>query len=107
MRRVATANSKSCRPICYGHDFRSEPLGFSTLFILRNSKYCTTRIRKVQALDLNLFSGEGKETPTLLGPLERANFNELELFLRDPTKYVFALPSLEDRNRSSFQNVVF
>jgi hypothetical protein len=53
---------------------------FSFLVLLEYERF--------QALDLILFSGEGKETPTLLRPLETANLNELELFLWDPTKYV-------------------
>jgi hypothetical protein len=39
-------------------------------------------------------SGEGKETPTPLGPLERANLNHWT-----------PLPSPEDGHRSSFPNV--
>jgi hypothetical protein len=41
-------------------------------------------------------SGEGRETTTLLDPLERANL-----------KVVAALPSPEVGNRSSFKNFVF
>jgi hypothetical protein len=41
-------------------------------------------------IDLVLPSGEQSETPTLLGPLERANLNH----------------SPEDGNRSSFRNAV-
>jgi hypothetical protein len=41
----------------------------------------------------------GKKTPTQLGPLERANLNH---------QWFFFTPLLpEDRNRSSFRNVVF
>jgi hypothetical protein len=42
-------------------------------------------------LDLFPSSGEGGKTPTLLGPLERANL----------------IPSPEDRNRSSFRMLCF
>jgi hypothetical protein len=46
-------------------------------------------------------SGEGMEqTPTQLGPLERANLNHW-------TRASVPLPSHEDGNRSSFRNVVF
>jgi hypothetical protein len=41
-----------------------------TLSIARNSENWNTAFRK---LDLFPSSGEGRETPTLLGPLERAN----------------------------------
>jgi hypothetical protein len=44
---------------------------------------------------MNLFpsSGEGRKTPTLLGPLERANLNHWtigSLFLRDPTECAYS-----------------
>jgi hypothetical protein len=38
---------------------------------------------KFLKLDLFLSSGEGGKTPTLSGPLERANLNH---FLRDPSE---------------------
>jgi hypothetical protein len=59
---------------------------------------------------LNLFpsTGEWRETPTLLGPLETANLQWLRLALsRWPNTVGVSLPSPEDRNRPSFRNVVF
>jgi hypothetical protein len=48
-----------------------ESLGLWTLSIIRNSKELeNTTFRK---LDLFLSSGDGRKTPTLFGPLERAN----------------------------------
>jgi hypothetical protein len=41
----------------------------------------------IQKLDLSQSSGEGGNTPTILGPLERANLNHWTI-LRDPTEYV-------------------
>jgi hypothetical protein len=56
------------------HDgiYHSESLGFRTVSIVRNSKY-----KKTQRFGNWLFpsSGEVGKTPTLLGPLERANLN--------------------------------
>jgi hypothetical protein len=58
-------------------------------------------------LDLFLSSGEVRETPTLLGPLERANLSYWGyLFLKNPTE-LGVFPCLDDGNRSSFWNVVF
>jgi hypothetical protein len=51
-------------------------------------------------LDLFPSSGEGRETPTLLGHLQRAN-------LYHWARVGVSLPSSEDGNRSSFRNVVF
>jgi hypothetical protein len=59
---------------------------------------------------LNLFpsSGETRETPTLLGPLERADVQWLRLALSIGAKRVdVSLPSPENGKRSSFGNVVF
>jgi hypothetical protein len=61
-------------------EYSLELLDFWTLPIARNSKYLeNTTLWK---LGLFLSSGEGKETPTLIGPLERANLNHW----RDPTE---------------------
>jgi hypothetical protein len=35
-------------------------------------------LKRYWKLDLFLSSGEGRETPTLLGPVERANINHLK-----------------------------
>jgi hypothetical protein len=48
----------------------------------------------------------GRETLTLLGPLERANLNHSSLS-KGPNRVGVSLPSPEDGNRSSFLNVVF
>jgi hypothetical protein len=56
-------------------------------------------------LDLFLSSNEGRETPTLFGPLERANLTR-PLFLRGPAKVGSSIFSLEGENRSSFRNAV-
>jgi hypothetical protein len=45
-----------------------------TVSIVRNSKYLENTT--FQNLDLFPSSGEERETPTLLGPLERANTND-------------------------------
>jgi hypothetical protein len=62
----------SLKEICIAeHTFYSESLGLWALSIIQNSKYLgNTTFWK---LDLFLTSGEGRETPTLLGHLERAN----------------------------------
>jgi hypothetical protein len=51
-------------------------------------------------------SGEWKETPTLLGPLERAQLNHGTIS-KGPNRVYVSLPSPEKGNRSSFRNVVF
>jgi hypothetical protein len=54
-----------------------------TLSIVRNSRQLgNTMFRKT---DLYPSSVVERETPTLLGPLERANLNHWSWFLRDPT----------------------
>jgi hypothetical protein len=45
-----------------------------------------------QKLDLFLSSGEGKETPTLLGSLERANLNYWTKWFMDPAELVSPSP---------------
>jgi hypothetical protein len=58
---------------------------------------------------LHLFpsSDEGRETPTLLASLERANLNLLFLALSEgPNRVGVSLPLPEDRKRSSFRNAV-
>jgi hypothetical protein len=62
--------------------------------ILHNYK---TTFRK---LDVFPSSDEGRETPALLGPLERDNLNHW-------TWSRFFLPSSEDGNKSYFQHPVF
>jgi hypothetical protein len=51
------------------------------------------------------------ETPTVLGPLERANLNHWTAtqisFSKGPKKAGISPPSTEDENRFSFRNVVF
>jgi hypothetical protein len=54
------------------YNTQTELLGFWTLFIIQYSKKLENTM--FQKLDLFLSSGE-RETPTLLGPLERANIN--------------------------------
>jgi hypothetical protein len=50
--------------------------------------------------------GEGRETSSLLGPLERANLNcSLVRWLQGPNKAVVSLPSPEEGSRSSSRNV--
>jgi hypothetical protein len=56
-------------------------------------------------------SGEGKETPTLLDPLERANLShrlviDVRSFLGTQQCFI-SLQSPEDGNRSGFRNVMF
>jgi hypothetical protein len=64
-------------------------------------------------LDLFLSSDEGREAPTLLGPLERANLSHwtgLDWNVRmseGPSKIYISLHSPEEGNCSSFRNVVF
>jgi hypothetical protein len=59
-------------------------------------------------LDMFPSSGEGKETPTLLGLLEKANLNHCRIALsQGPNRVGVSLPSLEDGNRSNFRNFVF
>jgi hypothetical protein len=60
----------------------------------------TRKNTEFRKLDLFLSSGEEGRTPTLLGPLERANLNHW------PTPVRLPPPSLEDGNRSSFRNAV-
>jgi hypothetical protein len=64
-----------------------ESMGF---WILLTTKH------DVSELDVLPSSGDGKETTTLLGPLERANL-----------RAIAALPSPEVWNSSSFRNFVF
>jgi hypothetical protein len=42
---------------------------------LFNFEVLSKKKKKVQKLDLFPSSGEGKETPALMGPLEKANIN--------------------------------
>jgi hypothetical protein len=58
-------------------------------------------------LDLFPSSGEGRQTPSLLCPLERANFNRWTSFLKTQQSICLALPSPEDGKRRSLQNIVF
>jgi hypothetical protein len=81
----------------------SKPLGFWTLFITHNSKKLEKT--KFWKLDMFLPSGEGKETPTILGPLERANLNHRLALSKGPNRVDVSLPSPEDRNRSTLQIV--
>jgi hypothetical protein len=61
---------------------RSESQGVWALPIVQNSKYLeNTSFRK---LDLCPSSGDGRETPTLLGLLERANLNTVILSVIQP-----------------------
>jgi hypothetical protein len=53
--------------------------------------------RPVRKLDVFSSSDDGRATPTLLGPLERAN-------LSGWTRVGVSLPSPEDGNTSSFRN---
>jgi hypothetical protein len=70
-------------------------LVFWTLSIVWNSEYLeSTMFRK---RDLISYSGEGRETPTRLGSLERANLIQVGV----------SFPSPVDGNRSSFWNVMF
>jgi hypothetical protein len=68
-------------------------------------KKLNTTIRK---MDLFPSSGEGRKTPTLLGPLEGANLNhDLSLALsKGPNRVGVFPPSPENGSRSSFRNVV-
>jgi hypothetical protein len=56
-----------------------------------------------------LTSGEGRETPTLLGPLERATSSlEIELtFYKGPSRVGVSHHSPEDGKRSNFRNLVY
>jgi hypothetical protein len=57
------------------------------LSIVWNSKL--TKNTTFRKLDLFPSSGEGKETPTLLDPLERTILNHLaQFFLRDPREWI-------------------
>jgi hypothetical protein len=55
---------------------------------------------------LNLFpsSSDRRETPALVGALERDNLNH---WMLDPIKVWVSLSSPKDENKSSFPNVVF
>jgi hypothetical protein len=53
-----------------------------------------------QKLDLFPSSGEGREAPTLLGPMIEANS-------KGPKQNICLLPSLKNGNRSNFWNIVF
>jgi hypothetical protein len=58
-----------------------------------------------QSLDLFLSSGEGKETSTLLGPLESGNI-QAQALCKGPNRVCVFLPSSEEGNKSSFRNAV-
>jgi hypothetical protein len=92
--------------------YDSESLGFWTCFIFWNSKQRGCSV--FQKLYLSPSSDEGKETPTLLGLSERANLNHWTItgwsrsvLIKGPNKVDISLPSPEDGDRSSFQNIVF
>jgi hypothetical protein len=57
-------------------------------------------------VDLFPCSGEGRETPPLLGLLERASRDLDKVFLSNPTKQVSFIPT-KNGSRSSFGNIVF
>jgi hypothetical protein len=62
----------------------------------------------VQKLDLFPSSGDYRETPTLLGHLEKANLNHWRLALpKGPNRVGISFPSPEDGIRSSFWNIMF
>jgi hypothetical protein len=58
---------------CVGAVEYSESLRLWTFSIFRDSKYVENKM--FRKINLFLFSGEGREASTLLGPLERANFS--------------------------------
>jgi hypothetical protein len=61
-----------------------------------------------QKLDLFPSSGDGKETPTLLGPLGRANLQWLRsAFSKWPKRVGVSLQTPEDGKRSTFCTIVF
>jgi hypothetical protein len=65
-----------------------------------SSGILNTRKHNISALDLFLPLGEGRDTQTLLGPLERANLNHWTQILG------VSLPSHEDGNSSSCEEEV-
>jgi hypothetical protein len=69
--------------------------------ILHASKHNVSEIASVSASD------EWKETSTLLGPLERANQGLKLALSKGFIRVDVSLPPSEDRDRSSFRNVVF
>jgi hypothetical protein len=54
------------------------------------------------------FSGEGRETPTLLGPLDRAGLNHCDRLVlsKEPKRLGTSLPSPEDGDTTSVLNIV-
>jgi hypothetical protein len=58
-------------------------------------------------MDLFLSSGKGKETPILLGPLERTNLNQWKTHGLRFNRVGISLQSPEDGNRSVFLNIAF
>jgi hypothetical protein len=82
----------------------SESLGLWTLSIVRHSK----KLKNIKFRKQDLFpsSSDEMETPTLLGYLERANFNHC-IQSKGPNRLDNSLPSPEDGNRYSLRNVVF
>jgi hypothetical protein len=83
----------------------TQSLGLWTLFSVRNS----TELEKTTFRKLELFPswGEGMETSTLLGPLERANLHHCtRLHLsRRPNRADVSFPPPDDGNRSRLRNV--
>jgi hypothetical protein len=81
--------------------FYSESLGVWDLSIVRYSKQLTPPT--FRELDMFPSSGEGRKTPTLLGPLERANLNRLY-----GTQQSRCLPPLIWlRKQSQFRKIAF
>jgi hypothetical protein len=84
-----------CYTVQYARNLNSESLGFWTLSIVRNSKYKKTH----RFIDWICFRPQVMgETPTLLGPLERANlYHRIRVSSPPPPQ------SPENGNRSSFR----
>jgi hypothetical protein len=86
-------------PLFFSAMAATETLDFWTLSIVQNSNQLENTT--FQKLDLFPSSGEVRETPILLGPLERANLNHWI------NRVDVSLPSPEDGNKSSFRNIMF
>jgi hypothetical protein len=92
-----------------------KPIVFWTLSIVQ-MKYKNIKSRHFGSWFLFRLQVKGGETPTQMGPLDRANLSHWTLDNRpviaiisvkkDPSGYVSPFPSPEDGRRTSFRNVV-
>jgi hypothetical protein len=78
-------------------------LGFWTLAIVCYSRK-HKRTQHFQKLYMFLSLGEGWETPSLLGPLDRANLHHWLALSNGPNRVGVSHPRPEDGNKSHHQN---